>query len=39
LTAEPSITDASKANRALFTATFYPFFIAVWRAKEAESRA
>jgi hypothetical protein len=37
--AEPTITDASKANKARFTETrHYQFFIAVWSAKEAELR-
>jgi hypothetical protein len=36
--AEPTIMDASKANKARFIeARFYQFFIAVWRGKKAES--
>ena len=35
--AEPTIIDASKANRARFTEPrLHHFLIAVWRAKEAE---
>jgi hypothetical protein len=35
--AEPTITDASKANKVRFTEPLlYQFVVAVWRAKEAK---